>query len=279
MAETDGLEQLRKELHEQVNRLIDGVEEGLPVEWAALGMTGRLLKASEGWVDQQVGRALSAEAVKDPLDARRRGREVRERAKAARHSVDGQTPETTAPHGMIGATVLIRQLAVYCNEDPYLHHLAEALAQHRYGQEHPWLKPRKAVARPSLSAKSVLELREIPFGVIEYLTASGCFEKKIDAQAAVIERLEIQEDAFRDWRKQQNRQRRNEFDTTLWASKSTGNHVRWFRERLAKIPDAQMQAFVDYNDHQFGLAAVERCARALKALANNGATSDSEGGG
>jgi hypothetical protein len=268
MAETDGLEQLRKELHEQVDRVIDGVEEGLPVEWAALGMIGRLLKASEGWIDEQVGRNLSAEAIKDPNDARRRGREVRELAKAARYSVDEQTPETTATHGMIGATVLVEQLAVYCNEDPYLHHLAEALAQHRYGQQHPWLKPRKAVTRPASSPQSVLELRAIPFGVIEYLTASGTFDRKTDAKAAVIERLEIEEDTFNDWRKQQNKERRSDFNSMLWAGQSAGDNVRGFRERLARIPDAQMQAFVNWNDHQFGLAAVERCAGALKALAS-----------
>ena len=268
MPETDGLEQLRQELHEQVDRLIDGVKEGLPVEWAALGMIGRLLKASEGWIDEQVGRNLSAEAIKDLNDARRRGREVRELAKAARYSVDGQTPETTAAHGMIGATVLVQQLATYCNEEPYLHHLAEALAQHRYGQQHPWLKPRKAVARPGSSPKSVLELRAIPFGVIEYLTASGTFDRKTDAKAAVIERLEIEEDTFNDWRKQQNKERRSDFNSMLWAGKSAGENVRGFRKRLAQIPDPQMQAMVDLNDNSFGLPAVDWCARELKALAS-----------
>ena len=125
----------------------------------------------------------------------------------------------------------------------------------------------------------MLDLRAIPFGVIEYLTASGTIDRKTDAKAAVIERLEIVEATFNDWRKQQNKERRSDFNSMLWAGKSAGDNVRGFRERLARIPDTQMQAFVDYNDHQFGLAAVERCAGALKALANNGATSDTEGGG
>ena len=266
MTETDGLEQLRKELHEQVDRVIDGVEEGFPVEWAALGMIGRLLKASEGWIDEQVGRNLSAEAIKDPNEARRQGSEVRALAKAARYSVDGQAPATTAASGMIGAAVLVRNLAVYCDEDHYLHHLAEALDQHRYGQLHPWLKPRKAVARPASSVKSLLALRSIPFGVIEYLTASGSFEQITEAQAAVIERLGKSEETLNDWRKQLNRECRNEFKTSLAASGLYGKNVRGFRERLARIPDAQMKAFVDWNDHQFGLAAVDRCAEALKAL-------------
>ena len=266
MAETSDVEQLRKALHEQVDQLFADMQTGLKVEWAALQLAGKLLKAAEGWIDLNVGRELSVAATKDPEEALRLGREIRAHAKAARYRVDGQTPETVSGDGLIGASTLIGNLAAYC-DDPYLFHLSDALAQHRCGQQHPWLKRRKAVAHPASSAQSALALRAIPFGVIEYLTASGSFENKTAARAAVIERLGIEEDTLRDWRKKQNRERRNDFDSMLWACKSTGKNVRGFRKRLSKIPDAQMQKIVELYDKQFGLLAVEQCAQNLKALA------------
>jgi hypothetical protein len=264
MTEDDDLEQLRSALHREVDELFSVIEDGIKLEWAALRLAGKLIKVSENWIDLNVGRELSAAAVKHPEEALRLGREVRQQAKAARYGVDGQTPETTAQQGLIGTLALIRNLAAYCDDDPFLHHLAIALEHLRHGQHHPWLELPTAKVRPAAHAKSILGLRAIPFGVIEYLTASGSYPTKTKARGAVVERLGILEDALMDWRKQQNRERRGDFDAELWASRRIGEDVKRYRRNVSDRKE--LEKFLKFYEERFGLPAVDRCAIALCKL-------------
>ena len=166
------IEQLRRELHVQVDALCNGHPTGIEIELASLQLAGRLFVAAQDWIDLQIGREFSDAALRDPKEALRLGNEKRNLVKAASYQVDGQTPETTAEIGRIGALVGIRWLATFA-DDPYLKQLTKALERVRHGQPHPWLTPPRPKIHPPKLAHSVLQLRGISFAVIEYLVASG----------------------------------------------------------------------------------------------------------
>ena len=189
------LDDLRQLLHERVDAVFDQVDGPLGIEGAALQLCAQLLKAAEPFIDLHVGREFSARAVKSPAEARTIGRAQRERMKAARYLVDGETPSSTARVGLIGASIIIGQLGA-AGDDPYLYQLSQALQLHRHGQPHPWLAAQQAAARPAQHAHGVLMCRAVPFTAIEYLAASGAYSTKTAAQHAVLPILGIEEETL-----------------------------------------------------------------------------------
>lgn len=212
------LDDLHQLMHERVDAVFDQVDGPLGIEGAAIQLCAQLLKAAESFIDLNVGRELSARAIKNPAEALTIGRAQRQRMKAARYLVDGETPASTAREGLIGASIIIGQLGA-AGDDPYLYQLSQALQLHRHGQPHPWLAAQPAAARPAQHAHGVLMCRAVPFKAIEYLVASDAYPTKTVAQQAVLPILGIEEEALADWRKQQNRERRGDFHIGLDLSR------------------------------------------------------------
>jgi hypothetical protein len=255
------IDDLRQLMHERVDAVFDQVDGPLGIEGAALQLCALLLKAAEPFIDLHVGREFSARAVKSPAEALTIGRAQRERMKAARYLVDGETPTSTAREGIIGASVIVGQLGA-AGDDPYLYQLSQALQLHRHGQGHPWLEARPAPARPAQHAHGVLMLRAVPFTAIEYLVASRAYPTKTAAQQAVIPLLGIEEETLADWRKQQNRERRSDFNIALELSRRIGAGVRDYRKTWPS--QAWVEDFARFHDNLNGLPAVERAAGILR---------------
>ena len=120
------------------------------------------------------------------------------------------------------------------------------------------------MARPAQHAHGILMLRAVPFTAIEYLVASGAYPTKTDARGAVIPILGIDENTLADWRKQQNRERRGDFDVALNASRRIGTDIR---ERRMKWPgQSWVEHYARYHENLNGLPAVERVAAILRAI-------------
>jgi hypothetical protein len=271
------LDDLRQLMHERVDAVFDQVKGPLGIEGAALQLCAQLLKAAGPFIDRHVGRELSALALRSPDEVLKIGQEHRKRMKAARYLVDGETPTSTAREGLIGTSIIIGQLGA-AGDDPYLYQLSQALQLHRHGQHHPWLAPQPAVARPAQHAHGILMLRAVPFTAIEYLAASGAYPTKTDARDAVIPILGIEENTLADWRKQQNRKRRGDFDIALYLSRRMGTDIR---DRRKQWPgQSWVEDYARYQDSLNGLPAVERAAAILRAIgALRPLSGDASGGG
>ena len=102
----------------------------------------------------------------------------------------------------------------------------------------------------------------IPFGVIEYLFASGLYRRKFEATRDVLGRLDISEDTLNDWRKKQRLHNATAFDLQLSCARKLGEWVGGYRRKVKEVP--AFRPWIEYQDQQFGLAAVDHCARALK---------------
>ncbi len=259
----EDLNRLRLELHARVDQLFTNTASGLQLEIGALQFAGQLINAAQDWIDLQVGRDISNAANKDGVEALRLGAEERRRVKAAIFKVDGETPETTARTGLKGASVLAGQLAAFSN-DPYLYHIAIALKDHQFGQVHPWLVVPSPAVHPPEKAHSVLVLRGVAFTAIEYLVASGAYAKKTEAEAAVLACLSIEKNGLDRWRKQQNKDRRSDFQLCLRTASLTGRGVKPFRIDASR--DSASKSYVDYNDQWHGLGAVKQCAAYLELI-------------
>jgi Arc/MetJ-type ribon-helix-helix transcriptional regulator len=255
--------QVRTALHERIDALFDSVNGPIGIEGAALDLCAQLLKLAQDYIDLQIGRQFSAQAVKEPSEALFLARALRQRVKAARHEVDGETSATTAKEGLIGASIMVAQLAAF-GDDPYLYHLQAALEQYRHGQIHPWLQPRRAVAHPPAASYAVLMLRSVAFTTIEYLVASGAYRTKSEAQRDVLSLLGIAEETLSDWRKQQNRQRRGDFGIQLAAARLVGKDVGDRRRKWRGQP--WVERYAAYHDGLNGRPAVQRAAAALASL-------------
>jgi hypothetical protein len=261
--EAPDLDDLRRLMHERVDAVFDQVDGPIGIEGAAMQLCAQLLKAAEPFIDLHVGRELSARAVKNPTDALAIGRAQRERMKAARHLVDGETPTSTAREGLIGASIIIGQLGA-AGDDPYLYQLSQALQLHRHGQPHPWLEAQPAAARPAQHAHGVLTCRAVPFTAIEYLVASGAYPTKTAAQHAVLPILGIEEETLADWRKQQNRERRGDFNIALDLSRRIGSDIRHRRKMWPG--QAWVEDFARFHDNLNGLPTVQAAAALLRAM-------------
>lgn len=253
-------EELRRELHAQVDRMFENAKTGLDIYCQLLGLAGRLVAQASPYIDLNIARELAGPKTKDAVTVSERARDD---VRAAHYDVDGKTFESTAKAGLIGAHTIVGQLAAVTN-DPYLTGLAHALGQVRFGQVHPWLSPVKTPVHPKQYASDVLGLKGIPFGVIEYLVASGLSLTKTEATAAVVERLGISEDTLRDWRKQQLKYCAAQFDLELRTMRLVGPEINRARENLPKKP--VFRDYVAAYDRQFGLPAIDWVAKALENL-------------
>ena len=253
-------EELRTQLHAEVDRMFENAKTGLDIHCELLRLAGRLMTQITPYIDLIVARELAGPKASDAVTV---GERAREDVKAAHFGVDGKTAESTATVGLIGAHTIVEQLAAVTN-DPYLTGLANALAQLRFGQVHPWLAPAKLPVHPRQHASNVLGLRAIPFAVIDYLVASGLYPTKRKATDDVLERLGIAEDTLRDWRKQQLKYRAAQFDLELRIIGLVGPEARRARGNMAKMPE--FRNYVEAYDQQFGLPAIDWVAKALENL-------------
>jgi hypothetical protein len=257
-------EQLRQRLHELVDRMID--EDPNPIgpdlEWATLQLAGRLLKSANPFIDREVGQYL-ADSKHPPTEWQRLGEQAREAVTAAISGDDAPALGVTPRVGVLAAEVTIGCIGVV-SRNPYLQVLSEALRLLRFRQIHPWLVPPKAPVHPPQHAYSVLRLKAIPFCVVEYLVASGAYPTKRTAQQAVLERLGKAEETLKDWRKIQNRTRRIDFKRELVGAASAGKAKKLYRS--SGTMDPLIDGLIEEYDEIYGLAAVDRCAAALRAL-------------
>jgi hypothetical protein len=244
---------------EQLDRLGDPIIDVIQAQpkSAESRLATMLLKRVASVIDARVGRYVAAPKHTE-AEWLQLGKKAREDVKAA---VDEKTLRATARVGRLGASITVRVLA-NLSGDRYLQVLSDALEQRRFGQDHAWLMLPKAHVHPPKHAHFVLLYRAFPFYTVEYLVASGAYLTKARTQEKVIERLGITEDTYRDWRKAQNKMRRADFARELKNAALLGKYVRPFR----LMGDPVIKAYVDDQDQNLGLPAVDACATALRAM-------------
>ena len=253
-------EELRLELHRQVDGMFEGAKNSSDIYCDCLRLAGRLVAQASPYIDLIVARELAAPkaSTSEVLAAGERGRDD---VKAFVYGVDGRTAESTAALGLIGAHTTINLLAIY-TADPYLRILATALGELRYGQVHPWLVPVKTPVHPKERASDVLTLKAKPFCVIDYLVRSGLHTTKTAASAEVVARLGISEDTLKVWRQQQRKLRPVQFEHELQLIAHIATEVRERRRHMKTMPESR--AWVEAQDNHFGLSAMDWVARALQ---------------
>ena len=107
-------------------------------------------------------------------------------------------------------------------------------------------------------------LRSVPFTAIDYLVASGQHPTKTAAQQAILPLLCIEQETLADWRKQQNRERRSDFNIALALSRRAGRDVRERRMLWPRQPSVKYYAL--YHDDLNGLPSVKKAAALLRAM-------------
>ena len=253
-------EELRSELHRRVDGMFEHAKTSADIYCECLRLAGTLVTQASPYIDLIVTCEL-ANPKAPRSETVTAGALARDDAKALVQGVGGKTEESTAALGLIGAHKTVQQLAVY-SADPYLHTLATALGELRYGQVHPWLVPVKLPIHPSNRASDVLALKAKLFSVIDYLATSGRCRTKTAATAKVLERVGISEDTLKVWRQQQRRHRSAQFEQELKIIADIATGVKRGREKMKAI--REFRVWVEAHDHHFGLPAIDWIARALQ---------------
>lgn len=261
------VEQLQTDLHRQIDSLFEShFETGVHIHWLCLQLAGRLIKAATPWIDSLVANELRQAGTESGAEALAAAERARADVKAMRLKVDGQTPQSTATVGLVGAYHTVSEIGVYTG-DPYLSELAEALRKLRLGQVHPWLVVPKIAVHPRHKASEVLELRAKVFCVVEYLVGSGLYATKTDAIGEVADRLGITAEALKKWRTQQRNNRRAQFDLELETMRLWAAEVKRHRQSVKSIPE--LGVLVHASDQRWGLPALEWISARLAALGAN----------